>query len=336
LVPNNSLALRGAGLFFFGAVALLACRKDEPPAPTAPAPSLASSEVSPTAAATTAPSPEADPDASAPAVAIPLPLEDVVKVVNPSHRGAYTGPTGIVEGRVLVQGPPPPSVAGKNFARCPEALATRGKLFREGVSAPGAAPLPEGARPLVGAIVGITGYDAFLPERNPVKRVETPSCDEAPRTISMTFGQRLELVNGTKLVFGPFLEEAPVSNVMVAQPRGGNVSLFPTRPGHFTLLDRLGANDVFRADVYVLLQPLHATTNGEGRFRIEGVPVGKVNVYGRLAAIDVEASTPLEVKKGVVHEVDVVLKWTGAVPQAIDLRPAASAKPAASQAPRIH
>src|SRR5271167_1825224 len=60
----------------------------------------------------------------------PIPKELVDSVVNPEHLPAYTGPTGSVEGTIVVVGPSSPDVK-LDVTPCPAALDTYGKLFRE-------------------------------------------------------------------------------------------------------------------------------------------------------------------------------------------------------------
>ena len=77
----------------------------------------------------------------------------------------------------------------------------------------------------------------------------------------------------------------------------------------------------------VLLHPLHAVTDTNGHYRIDGVPVGtKLTVFTRLAAIGETAKNEVEVLAGVVQTVDLTLKYTatrdaGAPPQRKDAEP---------------
>src|SRR5579862_3686583 len=91
----------------------------------------------PATSASVAEVPDAGPDPRSP---IPKALVDAV--VNPEHLPAYSGPTGSIEGTILVVGPPAPDVK-VDVSPCPAALDTYGKLFREGTPA-----APNGPRPL--------------------------------------------------------------------------------------------------------------------------------------------------------------------------------------------
>jgi hypothetical protein len=99
---------------------------------------------------------------------------------------------------------------------------------------------------------------------------------------------------------------------MVAPPNADPVHLYPPKPGYFRLIDRLTASPM-TADVYVLLHPLHAVTDTNGHYRIDGVPVNtKLTVFARLAAIGETAKKGVEVLAGVVQPVDLTLSYAAA------------------------
>jgi len=243
----------------------------------------------------------------------------VLAVLNPNGVPAYAGATGSVEGTIYVEGDEAPPAEGKNFAKCPDAVRTRGRVFRSG------APVDGGTRrPLVGALVAITGYSGFfVPEKNEVKSVVIESCEEAPRTITMTFGQRLEVQNKTKAIMAPAVEQAPSPALMLAPPGGDPVKLYVPKPGHFTLVDRMGG-DAIEADLYAMLYPLHTVSDRDGRYRIDGVPLGKLTVNTRLAAVGQETSAEVDVLPNVVQRVDLTLRYAG---KAAGARPAPSGEP---------
>lgn len=256
------------------------------------------------AAADAAPPP---PPATAPANALPIPSASVAAAVNPANLPVYQGPTGIVEGTVLVRGPEAPDVPGLNVHNCPAALDTYGKLFRAGPPRAG-----DGLRPLADAVVAVTGYiGAYVPAASEVKRVTiNQHCGYPQRTITLTFGQRLDIANDSKLPFGPYLDGVQQVAVRIAPPEqnGDPVKLFPPTPGHYALVDQL--QPYARADVYVLLQPLHAVTDLSGHFRIEGVPATKVRVGAGLAALaSAESKSDIEVHPNVVENVELVLTY---------------------------
>jgi hypothetical protein len=219
----------------------------------------------------------------------------------------YDGPTGSVEGTVWIDGDPAPDSDDQDFASCPGAEALYKKKFREGATAG-----PNHARPVADALVGATGYPAFVPERAEMKRLVFDNCTYGTRTVALTFGQRLEVSNKSKRAIAPGLDQLFSPALMVAPPeeKGDPVKIYPQRPGYFTLSDRLGGGGKQRPlDVYVLLFPTYDVTNIAGHFRIDGIPVGKVDVFARLRTIGQETSQKVEIRAGVVQNVDLTLHF---------------------------
>ncbi|MDP9148488.1 MAG: hypothetical protein M3O36_00890 [Myxococcota bacterium] len=240
-----------------------------------------------------------------PANGLPIPVGSVASVVNPMNLPAYDGPTGSVEGTVLVRGPDAPATPGLSVSSCPAALDTYGKLFRSGL------PRGDGARPLADAIVVVTGYSGYyLPEKNPVLRVTIGAdCAYPSLTLALTFGQRLDVANDSSLPFAPYLEGTLLPAVMIAPPMqsGEPVKIYPPRADYFALRDRM--ESFVRGDVYVLRHPLHAVSDLRGHFRIGGVPVGKLKVGARHRAVGKEDLKEIEVRPNVVENVELVLDY---------------------------
>jgi hypothetical protein len=237
-----------------------------------------------------------------------MPVGSIEGVVNPEHAPVYAGPIGAVEGTVLVKGPPAADLPDvRATPQCAAALDTYGKLFRAGPAR------ADGLRPLADAIVVITGYSNFyIPMRDRAARVTvTPSCAYPTRTITMTFGQWLEVSNDSSQPFAPFLENVmQVGAVRVAPPKqaGDPAKVYPPRGGHFVMHDRL--EPFVREDVWVLRHPLHAVTDLAGHFRIDGVPIGKINVNSELVPIESKTTVEAEVHENVVENVELVLTYT--------------------------
>lgn len=235
-----------------------------------------------------------DPDA-APVNVAPIPTASVAKMVNPAGLPAYTGEVGSVEGVVTVVGLPATSTPG-SFDKCPEAADTWGKAFREGEN-----------RALADVVVAVTGYEGFyIPEKSEAETVTIRDCALGVRTVTMTFGQRLDVKNETKDFWTPIL--LPGSNMVLrmATPGGDPVRLYPKAPGHYILSDR--DRSFVQVDVYAFLHPLHTATDREGRYRIDGLPVGKMKINARHPRIDFEINQDFEVKPGVVQRVDFVIR----------------------------
>lgn len=229
---------------------------------------------------------------------------EVTKYLNPSHLPPYSAPTGAVEGTLWVEGPPAPETPG-DFARCPGAADLYGRKFREGKPNPANAK----QRALADVIVAVTGYSGFfIPEREENARVAIEGCGFAKRTVTITFGQRLEVLNTTTEFWSPVLEPAPNAVIMMAPPKAKDpVRLYPKKPGIYRLVDHDRKFAV--SDLYVLLQPLHGTTDKEGHYRIDGVPVGKLKVNARHPSFDDETSQDIEVQPNVVVKADLVLRY---------------------------
>jgi hypothetical protein len=238
--------------------------------------------------------------------ALGLPNDSVAAVVNPMNLPSYAGPTGSVEGTVLVRGPDAPDVPNLDVHACPAALDTYGKLFRAGPRQ------KDGLRPLADALVIITGYSGyFLPEKSDAKRVTiSAACGYPTRAISVTFGQRIDIANDSTLPFAPYLEGAAHMPMMVAPPRqrgGEPAKIFPPRADYFPLRDQL--QKYVHEDVFVLRQPLHGVTDIEGHFRIDGVPAEKLHIGARLGSLLGEAVRDVDVHPNAVETVDLVLTY---------------------------
>jgi hypothetical protein len=241
----------------------------------------------------------------------PLPAASVAAYMNPAHLPPYNGPTGSVEGTIRIAGPPALVTKGVDFSACPDGEKMYGTLFREGP------PAADGTRPLADAVVAVTGYTGFyLPERNEAQALEIRDCAFGARTVAMTFGQRLEVANKTPELWAPMLTQAPMPVLMMATSNGDPVLLYPPHPGYYTLVDK-GKHPWATVDVYALLHPLHAVSDVAGHYRIDGVPVGKLKVNARLAAVQREATVDVNVSANEVQTADLVIRYApGPVPQA--------------------
>lgn len=246
------------------------------------------------------------PPPAAPANGSQMKEEEVLAFVNPQKLPVYAGPTGSIEGTITITGDPSPDVPALDFVKCPAAKDAYQKLFRVG------ATQSNGARTLADALVAVTGYGSyFVPERNPVRSLKFEHCAFDARTIDMTIGQRLEVTNKDSALFAPSLAQAPLPALMLAAKNTAPVNLYPPRPGYFTLVDRMELA-YLRADLYVMLQPLHAVTSLDGHYRIDGIPVGEVTVNTRLARLRKETSRKVVIDANTVQTVDLSLDFKAA------------------------
>ena len=239
-----------------------------------------------------------------PANALVLPAASIAKAVNPENLPAYAGPTGAVEGTITIVGDAAPETPA-DFSKCPDAEKIYGHAFRDGPPIATNAG-PKSARALADVVIGVTGYKGFIPEKSEVKTLEIKGCAFEARTVTMTFGQRLEVKNVTKDFWTPKLHSANKQVMMMASPGGDPVKLYPTSPGHHLVFDHDRQWAI--VDVYTMLYPLHAVTDVAGHYRIDGLPVGKLKVSARHPRIESEAAADLDVHEGVVHKVDLRLE----------------------------
>jgi hypothetical protein len=244
-----------------------------------------------------------DPEAG-PVNVTALPTSSVAAMVNPQNLPPYTGPTGSVEGTIRVVGAPAEEIPGSptDYKKCPAGAAMFGHAFREGK------PDAKGARELADAVVAVTGYSGFyIQENDDAEPLAIENCSFTKRTVTATFGQRIDVTNLTKEFWTPVLEPNPAPALRMAAPGGEPVKLYPKKPGHYHIVDH--DRKWAQIDLYVFLHPLHTTSRVDGSYRIDGVPVGKLKVNTSHPRIpDAEASAEVEIKSGVVHHVDLVLE----------------------------
>jgi hypothetical protein len=224
----------------------------------------------------------------------------VGQALNPANEKPYSGPVGHVSGTVHASGdapPPEPAILAKiPRGKCDDARAFYGKRFREGPH-----------RELGDVLVAVTGYNGYLPPTDSIKTVVVRGCAFESRSVALTFGQTLHVLNKGSESFMPELRGAPSAAIMVAIPGGDPVKLFPNHVGQFELVDRSG--EYARADVFVLKYPTTAVTGIDGKFSISGIPVGEVTVSVLLPATGQTAQRRVTVVAGETATTDFVLPW---------------------------
>lgn len=231
-------------------------------------------------------------------VAVPVPVEKVAQVVNPKGEKAYKGPTGTLKGVVRIKGDPSLPIEYAFPPGCGEAAATYGKLFRTG---------QDGT--LADVMVAVTGYEGFVPPREPSEKTTIHGCALQKRTMAVGFGQRIEVSNLDKSEsYMPYLDGAPFRAVLVAMPGGDSVKFYPQEPGHYLIRDQL-PKPYMTADVYVVAYATHDVTGLDGQFEIPGIPVGKVKASAFLPAIDKVSEQQIEIKAG-ENTLDFVLEFS--------------------------
>jgi len=221
---------------------------------------------------------------------IPKPPAEVMSAINRSGRAPYEGKTAVLKGHVTITGDDPPAseMALPTDGSCPEAAATYGKAFRVGQD-----------HALADALVTVTDYDAFVPPERPAVTVKARGCAFDRRTVGMTFGQRLEIVNDDAHgSYMPFLDGAEYRAVMMAVAHGDPIKLYPFQPAiNYVLRDYQG-RDYLQADVLVLKFSTLDVTGLDGSYTIGRIPVGKVTVNAYLPAIGKSVEKKVEVHEG--------------------------------------
>jgi hypothetical protein len=215
-------------------------------------------------------------DAGPIATSIPVPVSKIEGVLNPQHRAPYAGPKGTVEGVIRVTGDAPAKRDLTIGFDCGEAFATYGKAFREG-----------NERTLADAMVAITGYDAYIPPSSDVYPISIHGCAYDRRTLVLTYGQRIEVTNrDVKQSYLPTLDGSNTPAQLIAMPKGDAVKLYPLEVGHYALREGMKGGAWMYADVFVLQYTTHAVTGLDGRYRIAGIPAGKVKLSVYLPSVD--------------------------------------------------
>lgn len=248
---------------------------------------------------------------------IPIKPEVIERTNNPTKLPVYAGPVGIVEGVVRYKGAPAPDEAVRIPEGCREARDTYGKLFRVG---------SDGA--LADVIVGVTGYDAYVPPRPSPRVVTVKGCAFDAKTITVTYGQRLDIANADDEAYLPHLVGAKAPALMVAMPHLAPVKVYPPEIGRYLLTDDL-KHPWMKADVYVFKFSTHGVTSLDGRFRIEGVPVGHLTVAAQhpiIPSIPGTAEKAVDVKAGETTRVELTIE-PPVVPAAPSSAPAKGKKP---------
>jgi hypothetical protein len=245
--------------------------------------------------------------------------ERISKAVNPENKPAYQGPTGTVRGVVTASGDVAP-VATAHVAKikgaCPEARDIYGRVFREGM-----------ARSLADVLVAVTGYEGYVPAKEPKQTVAARGCAFSTRTLALTFGQTIEIVSKDREAYVPNLLGSRMQAQLLALPGGVGSTVYPPEPGHYVLTDDMKV--FMMADVFVVKYSTHDVTGIDGKFEITGIPVGKARISALLPATDAVVEKDIEIKAGEPLELNLELPFDA---KAFAARHAASAASVAAAA----
>lgn len=316
--------MRTHSLSFVVVAALLAgCGKSAPEASSSTSGAPGATDGGPAAAGSGSAAPA---DSYGAPIGVPFPTEQIIAAINKEHKQPYAGPKGTLKGVIRIDGDPSPDSKLKFQARCTDATATYGKLFRVGL---GEGP----GKPLADALVTVTGYHNFVPARDEAVKIPFQRCAPPKRTYAVTTGQRIEVSNldhGTGDSYLPYLDGSTARAVMVAVPQGAPIKLYPgIGPAHYMLRDQLPSG--LLADVYVLNYPTHDVTGLDGQYEIKDIPVGHLRFTVALPVLDKTEAKEIDIKEG-DNTLDVTLHFD-VKKDLPDARPAASGAPGASSAP---
>lgn len=282
---------QGAVLSVLLLTGAVACKRTENTS-RSDAPSMSAS-----ASASTAPPDAGRPSASALARGVPIPAERVTSAVNPKRRPVFSGPTGTIRGTVRMKGDRAPVDAALEVPRdCTLTRDMYGPLFREGMQ-----------RALADVLVTVTGYEGYVPAREPAKVVEARGCAWNAKTLALTFGQRFEVTNKDTKSYMPRLMGARALAELVLVPGGDAIRLYPEQPGRYALKDNF--HDSMHADVYVLKFATFDVTGLDGRYEIAGVPAGEVTVNTLLPALSAISEKKVRLAPNATLELDFELRF---------------------------
>jgi hypothetical protein len=135
----------------------------------------------------------------------------------------------------------------------------------------------------------------------------------------------------------PYMPQLPGKAVVrrLALQGMSPVPLFLTQPGAYEMTWLAGAlpgSDVPSVMVFVLPNAIHSVTGLDGKFRLAGIPVGKVRITASHFGMD-EAFKDVEIKAGSEAKIELTLTYKR--PAGAAGSTSASAKPAPSAKP-IH
>lgn len=217
----------------------------------------------------------------------------------PSAPVAYSGPVGTLTGRITIKGDPAPETPHVYPKGCEgEGAATYGKLFRVGQD-----------NALADAIVSVTKYQGFVPPKSDAIPVTVRGCAYSTRSIAMADGQHIAVRNTETdtTSYLPWLDGAKLPAGIVATPQGSPVKLYSRGYGRYWLRDQMSRSFMV-AHVFHFRYATTAVTALDGAYRIEGIPVGKVDVSAMLPQANLLSTTkPFEIKEGADNVLDLEL-----------------------------
>jgi hypothetical protein len=158
--------------------------------------------------------------------------------------------------------------------------------------------------------VGVTGYRGNARQKAGPVEVEAKGCAFSTRTIALTKSQHVAVKSGDERSYVPSLFGARSKATLVAVPHGNPVPVYHRGAGQYVLVDDMR---IFaQATVLVVDYPTFDVTKLDGKFRIEGVPAGSVEVSAFLPAANLNVTKKVTVERNRVVQVPLILKFDAA------------------------
>lgn len=195
----------------------------------------------------------------------------------PSEKPRRQGPVGTLVGQVrLAPGAALPQYASFDLVRRPLQLKDPGLVPSECAQANEAARTAvqlTASGTLAGVVVAASDFTRVRDHRPRMHKLVIEHCRLQPAVIAATGGDILKLENRDEYAFSPLY-----GPTFTARPlkRGADPFEQVLIPGGVdSILCSLGA-PCGRSDILVFFHPVHAVTDGEGKFRLNGFPASEL------------------------------------------------------------
>ncbi len=158
-------------------------------------------------------------------------------------------------------------------------------------------------RGLSGIVVTASDFARHRPRDPALHRVRIERCRLEPVTVTMMARDRLLLENHDAYPFAPLYGPAYSAKPLLR----GERLFVPTYPASIEPLACSSDAPCGRTDIVVLQHPVHAVTDADGRFRIEGFPAAEQVTITALHPLFEESSTAVWVEPHQRRDIDIVV-----------------------------
>jgi hypothetical protein len=193
-------------------------------------------------------------------------------------------------------------------------------------------PVRATAEGLLSAVVVAASNFKRQPVRAPIAHeVVIDDCRLTPRTVAAMKGDQLRVRTVVDYPFMPAFGDTTGKSVRTLIP-GQTYDVSLDKPGVYPLLCGFTA-PCGRADVIVMLHPVHAVTDAEGKFRIDVFPAGETVTLSAWHPLFQESKLELRVEPGETKNVELVLTPVAQAAPAPPAEPAGKPSPKKPKAP---